>query len=116
MRALHANFGYVVVAANLVVGLWGIILWRRNQTVGRSFWIALACAWITIYVQGILGLAIFGRPVRAEFRHHFYGYLFAIITMAVFPIRGENPRRTLIVFSAATLFIGIVAVRAMVSG
>jgi hypothetical protein len=33
----------------------------------------------------------------------------------VFPLRGEQPRRTLLVFSVATLFIGIVAIRAIFS-
>ena len=52
---------------------------------------------------------------QPPFKHHFYGFLFAIITLAVFPLRGEEPRRTLLVFSVATLFIGIVAIRAIFS-
>ena len=106
----------MVIAANLVVGIWGIVMYRRKHLATRTYWIALAAAWATIYLQGFFGLAIFGRPVKAEFRHHFYGYLFAIITLAVFPLRGEDPHRTLLIFSVATLFIGIVAIRATVSG
>jgi hypothetical protein len=114
MRSLHANFAYVVVATNLVVGIWGLVLWRRRAFATRTFWIALGVAWATIYVQGIMGLVIF-NDYKPPFRHHFYGFLFAIVTVLVWPLRGEEPRRRLLVFSAATLFIGIVAVRATLS-
>jgi hypothetical protein len=114
MRALHSNFAYVVVATNLIVGGWGLVLWRRNRAATRTFWTALGIAWATIYVQGLLGLTLFER-YKPPFKHHFYGFLFAIITIAVFPVRSENPRTRLLVFSVATLFIGIVAVRATLS-
>lgn len=115
MRTLHANFAYFVLAANLVVGIWGLWLYRRRSTPDLAYWIALGTAWISIYVQGALGLVMF-EEFQPEFRHHFYGFLFAIITLAIFPLRGENPRRTLLVFSIATTFIGIVSVRAILSG
>ncbi len=114
MRALHSYWAYVVVASNFIVGVWGLVRYRQRSAPLRAFWIALAVAWATIYVQGALGLALFER-YKPPFKHHFYGFLFAIITLAVFPIRGEAPRRTLLVFSIATLFIGIVAVRATLS-
>jgi hypothetical protein len=114
VRTLHSYWAYVVIASNLGVGVWGLIQWRRKREARRSFWIALGVAWVSIYIQGALGLAMFERH-KPPFKHHFYGFLFAIITLAVFPIRGEAPRRTLLVFSIATLFIGIVAVRATLS-
>lgn len=114
MRALHANFAYLVIAANLVAGIWGMVLWRRHGSAPRAFWITLAVAWATIYIQGIMGLTLF-ESHDPPFKHHFYGFLFAIITLLVFPLRGEQARRRLLVFSAATTFIGIVAVRATLS-
>lgn len=116
MKALHANWAYVLLVSNLVVGVWGIVLYRRKREPSRTFWYSLAFAWITIWIQGFFGLAVYDRPVRAEFRHQFYGYLFAIITLAIFPLRTENKRRTLLLFSVASVFIGIVAVRAIISG
>ena len=115
MRSVHQNFAYLVLLANAGVGIWGLVLYRRKIEPKRPFWIVLGIAWASIYVQGAMGLAMFER-YKPEFRHHFYGFLFAIITLAVFPLRGEHPRRTLLVFSIATLFIGIVTVRAILSG
>jgi hypothetical protein len=114
VRALHADFAWVVVAANLVVGVWGVWLWRRKRRSGRAFWIALAAAWASIYVQGLLGLTLFKR-YNPPFKHHFYGFLFAIVTLAVLPMRSEPDRTRLAAFGFATLFIGIVAVRATLS-
>ncbi len=114
MRAFHSQFAYIVVAANLVVGVWGIVMWRRKKASTRQFWIALGAAWGSIFIQGLMGLTLF-NDYRPPFKHHFYGFLFAIITLAVFPLRAENDRRRLLVFSLATLFIGIVAVRATLS-
>lgn len=114
MRSLHSWWGYVVVAANLVAGIWGLVLWRRKQTADRTFWIALGAAWGTIIVQGFMGLLMFER-YQPPFRHHFYGFLFVVIMLVVLPVRTEQPRTRLLVFSVATLFIGIVAVRAVLS-
>ncbi len=114
MRTFHANFAYVLAAANLIVGIWGVVLYRRKRPAMRPYWIALGAAWASIFVQGALGLAMFER-YQPPFKHHFYGFLFAIITLAVFPLRGEGQRRTLLVFGVATLFIGIVAIRAIFS-
>jgi hypothetical protein len=114
VRALHSYWAYVVLASNLVVGVWGLVRWRRGRGGSRPFWIALGIAWGTIYVQGMLGLAIF-NDYKPPFKHHFYGFLFAIITLAVLPLRSETDRTRLVVFSVATLFIGIVAVRAIYS-
>jgi hypothetical protein len=114
MRTLHSYWAYVVVATNLAVGVAGLILWRRRRSAPRPYWIALGIAWATIYVQGLFGLVMF-EDYRPPFRHHFYGFLFAIVTLLVWPLRGEQEARRLLVFSAATLFIGIVAVRATLS-
>lgn len=114
MRTLHSYWGYVALAANLFVGSWGLWRWRRHAAGSRPFWIALAVAWGTIYVQGLLGLAIF-NDYKPPFKHHFYGFLFAIVTIAVLPLRTESERTRLLVFSVATLFIGIVAIRAVFS-
>jgi len=114
IRTLHSWWAYIVVASNLAVGVWGLVRWRRKTEPSRPFWFALAAAWGSIVTQGVLGLALFER-YQPPFKHHFYGFLFAIVAIAVLPLRSEDERRRLLVFSAATLFIGIVAVRATYS-
>lgn len=115
MATLHAYTGYLVVAANLAAGVWGLALWKRRSEPDRAFWIALGTAWALIAVQGFFGLAMY-QERQPAFRHHFYGFLFAVILIAVLPLRSEQPRTRLVVFSSATLFVGIVAIRAVASG
>lgn len=114
MRTLHSWWAYIVVASNLAVGIWGLLRWRGKKGPSRPFWISLAAAWAAIVIQGVMGLAMFER-YKPPFKHHFYGFLFAIVAIAVLPLRSEDERRRLLVFSAATLFIGIVAIRATYS-
>ena len=115
MRTVHEYFAFVVAALNLGTGIWGVVAYRRKKPVTRTYWRVLGVAWATIYIQGALGLAMFNK-YKPSLKHVFYGFLFAIVTLAVFPIRGESKKRTHLVFSVATLFIGIVAIRAIVSG
>jgi len=114
VRTFHSYWAYIVLASNLAVGSWGLFIWRRKSSPARAFWVALGAAWATIYVQGAFGLAMFER-YKPDFRHHFYGFLFAIITLCVLPVRSEQPRTRLLVFSVASIFIGIVAIRAITS-
>jgi hypothetical protein len=115
VRAFHSYWAYIVLVSNLAVGAWGLFIRRRKSSPTRAFWIAIAAAWATIYVQGAFGLAMFER-YKPDFRHHFYGFLFAIITLCVLPVRSEQPRTRLLVFSVASIFIGIVSIRAIASG
>lgn len=114
MKTIHANWAYVVIASNLIVGGWGVYLWRKQKPVPKQWWYALAGAWATIYVQGILGLILYNRTnPKPSLKHTFYGFLFVVVTIAIFPLRSEEkPRTRLAAFAFATLFIGIVAIRA----
>jgi hypothetical protein len=115
LRVIHNNTAWVVVALNLLVGIWGLVAWRRKGEVGRPYWYALGAAWASIYVHGMLGLAMF-EALQPPFRHHFYGFLFAFVTLYVFATqRAAKPSRRLFAFSVATLFIGIVSIRATFS-
>jgi hypothetical protein len=114
VRTFHADFAWVVVASNLFVGAWGLWRHRRKLPSTRAFWIALGIAWSTVFVQGAVGLSLF-KAHKPPFKHTFYGFLFVVVMLLVWPLRGESDRTRQLVFSAATLFIGIVAVRAALS-
>ena len=114
MLTFHHYFAFVVAASNLFAGAWGLWRHRRKLPSVRAFWIALGVAWATIIVQGVMGLSLFNR-YKPPFKHTFYGFLFAIVMLAVWPLRGEDDRRRQLVFASATLFIGIVAIRATFS-
>jgi hypothetical protein len=114
MRTFHHYFAFVVAATNLFAGAWGLWRHRRKLPPVRSFWIAVGIAWSTILVQGIVGLSLF-KTYKPPFKHTFYGFLFVIVMLLVLPLRGENERTRQLVFAAATMFIGIVAIRAIFS-
>lgn len=114
VKLIHENWAYVVIASNLVVGGIGAYLWRKDRIAPRNWWIALGAAWATIYVQGLLGLILYSKETsKPSLKHTFYGFLFVVITIAIYPLRSEEKQRSrLAAFAFATLFIGIVAIRA----
>ncbi len=114
MSTVHLYFAFFVAASNLFVGAWGLWRHRRKLPPVRPFWIGVAIAWASVLVQGIMGLALF-HTYKPPFKHTFYGFLFVIVMLFVFPLRGENDRTRQMVFAIGTLFIGIVAVRAIFS-
>ena len=114
MRAVHHYFAFFVAASNLLVGGYAIWRHRRKLPPTRALWTGVVVAWVSVLVQGVMGLALFQR-YKPPFKHTFYGFLFVVVMLLVWPLRGENDRTRQLVFGAATLFIGIVAVRAIFS-
>jgi hypothetical protein len=74
MTEVHLLAGIVVLATNLVAGVWGGVAWLRHlPSVG--FWYALRIAQAAVVVQVMLGvlLAFLGR--EAVDLHYVYGAL-----------------------------------------
>jgi hypothetical protein len=111
---VHHYFGFFVAASNLIVGGWGIVRHRRKLPSIRAFWIGVGVAWISVFLQGLMGLSLFHK-YKPPFKHTFYGFLFVVVMLFVWPLRGESDRTRQLVFAIGTLFIGIVAVRAIFS-
>jgi hypothetical protein len=111
---VHHYFAFFVAASNLAVGLWGIWRHRRKLLPTRAFWVGVGVAWVSVLVQGVLGLSLFHK-YHPPFKHTFYGFLFVIVMLFVWPLRGETDRTRQLVFAIGTLFIGIVAIRAIFS-
>jgi hypothetical protein len=111
---VHHYFAFFVAASNLAVGLWGVWRHRKKLPSVRAWWIGVGVAWVSVFVQGLLGLSLF-QAHKPPFKHTFYGFLFVIVMLFVWPLRGETDRTRQFAFAIGTLFIGIVAVRAIFS-
>ena len=74
MTEVHLVTGVVVLATNLVAGVWGGAAWLRSEP-SVGFWYALRIAQAAVVVQIILGvlLAFLGR--EAADLHYVYGAL-----------------------------------------
>lgn len=90
---VHRYVGMAVVAALLVIGLWGIFLRLRGRPEAPvSFWGLEHYTENVLLVQAVLGiiLLIDGRRVLGHLAwlHYFYGSLFPLIAIVAGRIAG----------------------------
>jgi hypothetical protein len=92
---VHIANGILVLAANLLAGLWGGIAWLRNLP-AVGFWYALRVAQAVVVVQVALGsiLLLSGREAPDPL-HYIYGVLPLVVALAAEAIRTGVSEREL---------------------
>ena len=96
MLALHLTVGILVIAANLLAGVWGGIAWlRREPAVG--FWYAHRVAQVAVVLQVGLGaiLLISGREASSGL-HYLYGVLPVLVSLLAEGARAGVAERELV--------------------
>ncbi len=113
---LHYWLGVLVIAINLVAGLWGIAIWRRWLPTGRVYAQVLAASQTVIIGQALIGLLLLSQNLRAaEQLHYVYGLLPAALVVFAYSARRDDIRRNILIFSIAALLASALAVRAFLS-
>ena len=74
MPEVHLVVGLVLIAANLVAGVWGGIEWLEHRP-SAGFWYALRLAQATVILQALLGLSLAFSGHDASELHYLYGAL-----------------------------------------
>lgn len=108
MRDFHFVWGFIAIGVNLLVGAWGVWLWRRHRLpVPKPFWPLVYTGHAAIAVQVAIGLVLNERT-PAPGIHVFYGFVLLIAAVLSYAIRSEHARSNVLRFSAVALFIGVV--------
>jgi heme A synthase len=124
---LHSYNVYLVLAAAVITGVWGLIIFFRNKELS-----AMPRSWRTmLIVTGGLGVlqALFGilmvlsglKPGGGHglyYLHYVYGAIVALglpVGMT-YATSGKNPRRDVLIYSIVVLIIAAAAVRAFLTG
>jgi hypothetical protein len=95
MTSLHASLGVVVLAANLLAGLWGAASWLKGGP-SRVFWYLLRAAQAVVVAQVAVGLALIatGRP-SPDGLHLVYGISPLVVTLVTEAMRVGASQREL---------------------
>jgi len=115
LRSFHAGLAYTVVALNLAAGLWGLLFVRRRLPAPRLFWPAIVAGQVALAVQVVAGVALLNQLGAKPGFHVFYGFVVLIAAALSWALRGESPRRAIVVSSVVAVFVGAVSVRAMLT-
>ena len=123
---LHYFNLFLVLAASLVAGIWGLILFfmKRTRTIYRPWRITLIVTAILALLQGLFGVTLVllgqkpGTGTGLYYLHYVYGGIVALaIPVAMtYATSGKNPRRDVLIFSIAALVLFAAGFRAWMTG
>ncbi|HJR26649.1 MAG TPA: hypothetical protein VJ804_14325 [Acidimicrobiales bacterium] len=114
LRSFHADFSWVVVVTNAVVGLWALAAHRDERWRSPWLWRATVAAELTIAVQVALGTALVGLQDHevAQF-HAFYGFVALAAVGIVYSYRQQVAAHLYLLYGLGGLFLMGLAIRAM---
>ena len=123
---LHYFNLFLILAASLVAGIWGLVLFfmKKTTTIYRPWRILLIFTAIVALLQGVFGilLVLLGlRPGTGSdlyYLHYVYGGIVALaIPVALtYATSGKNVRRDVLIFSIAALILFAAGFRAWMTG
>ena len=115
---IHLWLGLLVIAINLVGGIWGLLVWRRKLPANKLYAQILAASQTVIIGQAIIGLLLLSQNLRAaEQLHYVYGLLPAAMVVFAYSARRDDHLRNILIFSIAALLAAALSTRALtVSG
>ena len=123
---LHYFNLFLVLAASLVAGIWGFVLFfmKRTRTIYRPWRITVVITAILALLQGIFGVTLVllgqkpGTGTGLYYLHYVYGGIVALaIPVALtYATSGKNPRRDVLIFSIAALVLFAAGFRAWMTG
>ena len=114
LRELHADFAWVVVGTNAVVGAWALGAHWFESLRTRALWPATIVAELTIVVQVILGVAIVVvDDYEVEQFHAFYGFVALATIGIIYSYRHQVRAHLYLLYGLGGLFLMGLALRAI---
>jgi hypothetical protein len=95
LAEVHLVAGVVMMALNLVAGLWGAVAWVANRA-SVSFWYVLRAAQVSVVAQVLLGavLLVAGREA-VDGWHYMYGTAPLLVNLFAEGMRAGAAQREL---------------------
>jgi predicted transporter len=114
LRQIHADFAWVVVVSNAVVGLWALAAHYREALRIPTLWRATAVAEVTIFVQVGLGVALVAiQDYEVAQFHAFYGFVAIATVGIVYSYRQQVAPHRYLLYGLGGLFLMGLALRAL---
>lgn len=104
MIEIHAIWGWIAVVVNGVVGVWGLLLHRR-ETVPRVFLRAVGIAIGGLLLQVVAGVVLLSSPdLDPGNQHVFYGVVVAVTFSFAYIYRAQFRKRPALYYGLLLLF------------
>jgi len=104
VSSIHTFWGEIAVGISGVVGLWGVLMYRR-ESVPRVFYWAVGFAIVSLLLQVALGvLAMSTEDIDPGNQHVFYGVVIAVTFAFAYIYRAQFRKRPALYFGLLLLF------------
>ena len=114
LRSIHADFSWVVVATNAIVGLWALGAHYDARFKHRLLWPATIVAEVTMMVQVGLGAALVGlQHHQVDGFHALYGFSGFASVGILYSYRQQLKDKLHLLYGLGGLWMMGLALRAM---
>ena len=104
MSSIHTNWGFIAVGISGVVGLWGVLMTRRESIPNAFYW-GVGLAISGLLAQVILGvMAMSLEDIDPGNQHVFYGVVIAVTFSFTYIYRTQFRKRPALYFGLLLLF------------
>ena len=107
MRILHQYGGWFAVLLNGLVGVWGLLIDRREKSPRRAFWVGVGVAITALAFQVALGVYLVAARDYEQVgdQHVFYGIVIAFVLAFAYIYRAQLARRPAFRYGLFLLFM-----------
>jgi hypothetical protein len=103
LSAFHTTWGYVAAGISGVVGLWGVVMARREEP-PRAFYYGVAIAIAGLLIQILIGVIVASTGIDPGNQHVFYGVVIAVTFAFAYIYRAQFRRRPALYYGLLLLF------------
>lgn len=115
MNEIHTTWGWIAVVTNGVVGLWGVLMYRRDRVPLAFHW-AVGVSIVSSLLQVVLGVALMSaQDLQPGNQHVFYGVLIAVTFAFVYIYRAQFRKRPALFYGLVLLFTTGLGIRGIMT-
>ena len=114
MSSIHTTWGYIAAGLNGVIGLWGVLMTRR-ETIPKAFYWAVGVAIVGLLAQILIGIFVMSTGVDPGNLHVFYGVVIAVTFTFVYIYRSQFRKRPALYYGLLLLFTMGLGIRGIMS-
>lgn len=117
LSELHEGWGWFVIIANGLAGLWALGAHWLEPLRSRALWWFTVFAQLTVFVQVGLGVGLVaGQEIEAPKFHMFYGFVGIIAIGILYSYRDQLRHRLYLLYGFGGLFVMGLSIRAVLVG
>ncbi len=115
MGSIHEAWGPIAAGISGVVGLWGVIMARR-ETVPKAFYWAVGVAIVSLLFQVVLGVMTMSIDgIDPGNQHVFYGVVIAFVMAFAYIYRAQFRKRPALYYGLLLLFTMGLSIRGIMT-